>query len=363
MKKRNLILSIVLNGAIIASDVFALLYSLIGSLNASGQSTGKTLVEFFDHYTNLSNILLVIAASILLISSIVAYRKKKEIPAWAIAVDFIATVSVLTTFLVVLCLLVPLSGSAELIKGPYFLFVHIIDPLLAFVAFAFVEVTPELKKKQSWLCLIPLVIYTGIIAPLATFGKIDDPYGQVKLLNVTSDVWYNIAWKWCAIFFGTWLVGFLLLWLRQAMARVLNKEPEEKKTVEDGWTKEERGSGNPAYQEDRGPQATPTHEIAADDVVVVQDDEGSEEAEEAEEVKEEEEAKKTNPTGYMNRPRVYHIAKQNDTGKWQVRLATGQKAIKLFDTQEEAINYAKGLVKTQGGSIRVHSLKGKMRKE
>jgi hypothetical protein len=49
--------------------------------------------------------------------------------------------------------------------------------------------------------------------------------------------------------------------------------------------------------------------------------------------------------------------------QWQVKLATGQKAIKLFSTQEEAINYAKGLVKTQGGSIRVHSLKGKMRKE
>ncbi|MCH3909172.1 MAG: DUF2188 domain-containing protein [Bacilli bacterium] len=64
----------------------------------------------------------------------------------------------------------------------------------------------------------------------------------------------------------------------------------------------------------------------------------------------------------MNRPRVYHISKQ-ESGQWQVKLATGQKAIKLFSTQEEAINYAKGLVKTQGGSIRVHSLKGKMRKE
>jgi hypothetical protein len=65
----------------------------------------------------------------------------------------------------------------------------------------------------------------------------------------------------------------------------------------------------------------------------------------------------------MNRPRVYHISKQIDSGKWQVRLATGQKAIKLFDTQEQAIFYAKSLVKSQGGSIRVHSLKGKMRKE
>jgi hypothetical protein len=85
-------------------------------------------------------------------------------------------------------------------------------------------------------------------------------------------------------------------------------------------------------------------------------------AEEAKEEADEKAAQTADPNNYMNRPRVYHISKQ-ESGQWQVKLATGQKAIKLFSTQEEAINYAKGLVKTQGGSIRVHSLKGKMRKE
>ena len=60
--------------------------------------------------------------------------------------------------------------------------------------------------------------------------------------------------------------------------------------------------------------------------------------------------------------RVYHISRQKIVGKWQVKLANSKKAIKYFDTQLEAINYAKGLVKTQGGSIRVHSLTGQMRK-
>lgn len=73
-------------------------------------------------------------------------------------------------------------------------------------------------------------------------------------------------------------------------------------------------------------------------------------------------APKKDVATYNNRPRVYHVSKQSDSGKWQVKLATGVKAIRLFDTQEEAIAYAKGLVKTMGGSIRVHSVKGKMRK-
>ena len=64
---------------------------------------------------------------------------------------------------------------------------------------------------------------------------------------------------------------------------------------------------------------------------------------------------------YKDKSRVYHISK-NDDGKWQVKLANGEKAIKLFDTQLLAINYAKELVKTRGGSIRIHSLKGKIRK-
>jgi hypothetical protein len=61
--------------------------------------------------------------------------------------------------------------------------------------------------------------------------------------------------------------------------------------------------------------------------------------------------------------KAYHIAKRKEDGKWQVKFADGQKAIKLFDTQAEAIVYAKTLAKNQNGSIRIHSKKGKMRKE
>jgi hypothetical protein len=359
MKKKTFILSAILNGLVIVTEIFALLDAYLGFYPAGSQKMG--LVDYFDHYTNLSNILLLVAAIITLVASVVAYKNKKEAPLWVTAINFIATVSVLTTFIVVMTLLLPQTG-VSILAWPTFLFLHAIDPVLAFLAFAFIEVTPELKKKQAWLCLIPLVLYAGVVAPLASLGKIDDPYAMIHLLDVTSAPALEITWKWCAIFFGTFVVGFLLLWLRQAMAHLLVKPEAEAPKEDNSWKEEKKEEPAPA-QEDRGPQATPSHEVAADDVVVVQDEEGSEEAEEAEEAKEEEEEKKTNPTGYMNRPRVYHIAKQDTTGKWQVRLATGQKAIKLFDTQEEAINYAKGLVKSQGGSIRVHSLKGKTRKE
>lgn len=63
-----------------------------------------------------------------------------------------------------------------------------------------------------------------------------------------------------------------------------------------------------------------------------------------------EEAKEVN---YRN----YHVVKRAD-GKWEVKYAGGQKAIKLFDTQKEAIEYTKVMAENQGGKMLVHNSKG-----
>ena len=55
--------------------------------------------------------------------------------------------------------------------------------------------------------------------------------------------------------------------------------------------------------------------------------------------------------------RTYHLVKRSD-GKWEVKFAGGQKAIKLFDTQKEAVEYSKQMAKNQGGSMLVHNSKG-----
>ena len=357
MKKTNAIVSLILNAVILGTEGFALTYTY---LNVDSQSTLTPLQNFFCRYTVDSNLLLFVAAFLSFIFGIICLIQKKDAPLWTIIVKFIAVVSVATTMLVVLCLLVPMMGwenGKTMIVGEDFIFLHLIDPLLALIAFIGFEIEPKMKKRFSFLCLIPLVIYAAILAPICSLTSFPDPYEPAGLLNLAKAEPLQAAWKWCAIFFGTWLVGFLILWARQGIAKC------EEKREEAAQEEQTPTPSNDAYKEDRGPQATQTQYIAADDVVVIQDDEGSEESEEAEEIKEEEEEKKINPTGYMNRPRVYHIAKQAGTSKWQVRLATGQKAIKLFDTQEQAIQYAKSLVKTQGGSIRVHSLKGKIRKD
>lgn len=58
----------------------------------------------------------------------------------------------------------------------------------------------------------------------------------------------------------------------------------------------------------------------------------------------------------------YHISFRQSDEKWQVKFANGQKAIKLFDTQKEAIDFAKSLAKAQDGTFTIHKTDGKIRK-
>lgn len=57
----------------------------------------------------------------------------------------------------------------------------------------------------------------------------------------------------------------------------------------------------------------------------------------------------------------YHISLREDE-KWQVKCEGAEKALKLFDTQKDAIAYAKSVADNQEGSIVIHKVDGKIRK-
>ena len=64
------------------------------------------------------------------------------------------------------------------------------------------------------------------------------------------------------------------------------------------------------------------------------------------------------PSNEKEGKRVYHISKRPD-GKWAVKFAGGEKAIKLFNTQAEAKEYTKKMAENQDGVVLVHNSKGK----
>lgn len=80
-------------------------------------------------------------------------------------------------------------------------------------------------------------------------------------------------------------------------------------------------------------------------------------------IDEEKSVEEKKPASKSSTPkRIYHISERKELNKWQIKFAGGTKALKMFNTQAEAIAYAKELIAKNGGSYRVHSRAGKMRK-
>lgn len=60
--------------------------------------------------------------------------------------------------------------------------------------------------------------------------------------------------------------------------------------------------------------------------------------------------------------KTYHISLRKVDGMWQVKAAGAEKAIKLFKTQAEAIEYCKPLAVNQDANIMIHKKDGSFRK-
>lgn len=71
---------------------------------------------------------------------------------------------------------------------------------------------------------------------------------------------------------------------------------------------------------------------------------------------------KEEPKKSASATKVYHISKRKEDGMWQIKAAGGEKAIKLFKTQKEAIDYCKKLAENQEANIMIHKEDGSFRK-
>ena len=62
---------------------------------------------------------------------------------------------------------------------------------------------------------------------------------------------------------------------------------------------------------------------------------------------------------------IYHVSKRDTNDReWKVFIQGSTRVIKLFDTQAEALSYAKNLCKNKndGSTVFLHGLDGKIRK-
>ncbi len=293
-------------------------------------------LSIFLFFTILSNAYLALTSLVMIPYQVFSIRKQEnQVPLWLMVVHFTAVVSVMITCLVTLFFLMPTRANngnnpLDLIAGLYFL-VHLAVPVLAMLNFCLLMVEPTLQFRWTPFGLLPLIAY-------AIFYILNIKFEFASVIGGDGKAYYD----WYGMFgsgdigrmvivvlimlFASYLISFVL-WLMNLICRHLFK----------------------GYDDDEGEEIT------------LEDEEPTIE-EEIPEPK-----KKTTSVShlehkYKDGERTYHISRHMLSQQWQVKLAHGEKAIKLFATQAEAIRFAKDLVKTQGASIRVHSLKGEIRK-
>ena len=154
--------------------------------------------ENFVFYTQISNIVVLVASVVFIVSPGTV---------GATVLRYLATVMLMMTAFVTVCVLIPMGGDAKklLIRGNG-LFHHVLCPAMSLLSYLLWETRPD----EIWL-LLPVLItlaYGLIMLALNGFGKYDGPYPffRVKKQSVLATVLWMVA-----LMAVVGLIGFVLI--------------------------------------------------------------------------------------------------------------------------------------------------------
>ena len=335
-------------------------------------------------FTVNSNIFLVIVGLLFLIIGIIDLVEGKAMPQWIMQLKLAVTTLISITFLTVIFYIAPLWRITDTNIIAYEganLFLHILAPIVAIFGFCLFDV--ETKIKWRWTSLLPLlVVIYGVVYGVLLITSRDlslDIYNFVHEEGKSFDVFRMIVFI-VIMLVGTF--GLTNLWWSLNLASFKCTEKKELKKQE---KKEVAAETVEPVKEEEKPVVAQKEEIkpvqsAPVAVAAAQQTKTQSQATAKAVSKPAPQSAPTNKPApqpapvkkvvskpannlYNGNTRTYHISTTKSLlGKWQVKLAGGEKAIKVCATQQEAIDFTRELVKSQGGSIRLHSLDGRIRK-
>ena len=335
-------------------------------------------------FTVNSNIFLVIVGLLFLIIGIIDLAEGKAMPQWIMQLKLAVTTLISVTFLTVIFYIAPLWRITDINIIAYQganLFLHILAPIVAIFGFCLFDV--ETKIKWRWTSLLPLlVVIYGVVYGVLLITSRDlslDIYNFVHEEGKSFDVFRMIVFI-VIMLVGTF--GLTNLWWSLNLASFkcsekkanLKKEKEEAVSETAEPVKEEEKPVVAQKEEVKPVQSAPVA-VAASQQAKTQSQTTAKAVTKpvpqpvatnkpaTQPVPVKKVVSKPANNLYNGNTRTYHISTTKSLlGKWQVKLAGGEKAIKVCATQQEAIDFTRELVKSQGGSIRLHSLDGRIRK-
>jgi hypothetical protein len=332
MKKRRYWISLSLNVIIFLTTLFATFVTIIGSFGLPGFEWCSSDVYagnvggFFASFSNDAGILLCFASLGMVVADIKVLFRGRKMTRWPIIFKLVATVASFFSFLLVYCVVLTKNGFTVglLFDWRNSLWFSTIGPALAVISFLTVEFDPDIRYGWSLLSLIPVTSYLFILVHLLDQGTLLEP--PYFFLDTNAFERGSVV-GWCVgfILFTQLLATFLFL-IRKGLRRILFGQKTAISEI----------------------QAEPKDEDGEKFVKILRLVEDGKKTDE----------NKASPS----KTHVYQVLR-SQSGKWQVKLAGHTKIIKLFSTQEEAISFAKELASSKDGSVQIHSLSGKIRKE
>ncbi len=388
--------SLIFNAFLFATVLVCFILKFNNTNSVAGYiSSGWGIFKFF---TNLANVFLGLVSFLSLVFILInIIKKKEEFPTWLMILKLMATVSCFIVFLIVVFFLVPevkkVGQSGLILFSGANLFYHGLVPLLSAISFIFVEVNGRLRLRYTPFALLPVILYAVFYLLNIEFKWIAAYdtnqvayYDWYRLLsgNALRDVFAVIF-----LFIGAYLLSLLFyglnLYFRHIICGyeddegvILNLDDEVgEPCVSDEEIIEDKIIGKVGDGTHLTPlekESTRTIDENYDEVTKTYTTNTGTIHTIVKKVKKTPTKNTFTTTTDLNLRkdtfdninkgvRTYHISHHLPSKQWQVKLAKGEKAIKIFATQAEAIEYAKGLVKKNGGSIRVHSINGRLRKE
>lgn len=308
-------------------SLLAIIFSMVGFLLIAKDTAAIAYVKYFTLVTNL----LIIVVSTISIGYNVEFLIHKDRvilqPTYVFILKLITSVGSLITFLTVVCYLqhsVYSDPSVSAVMHANNVMHHYIAPLTFTLGFILLDLDKKYNWKIFFTGIIVLIIYMIYAVPLSNISAVRSWWGESPYIFMDM----SVVKQWMFALIPGFILGGLglsfLVWLFNRIAYLLFIGDEIKEDAEE--TAEEKAI-------EAKVQVTEADEAAVGEIL------------------------KKSKAG----PRIYHISRREDK-MWQVKFANGKRALKLFNTQAEAIVFAKKLAKSQLGSIRIHSLKGRIRK-
>ena len=318
--------------------------------------------DLLKYYTVLTAIVTFVAAGLMIWANIISFAKKRDCtPRLFYSLRFLSAVMSLLTFVTVVAVLRPFYLTAPKVQADVLfdikggsLFIHFLCPVISMLQFIGLEIEPKAKFKKTLEPFIATIVYAiGLLTAVLVIGATQgataaatfSPYFFCWITPEIAEAAAHIPNGFPTNYLSnigiaigvTCLsyVGSVILWCLNRISHNLFIGEEyvpagaKKKVVK--TTK--KTTAAPVKKSNAITSYVKKKVAFGDD---------------------------TAPTSGQ----IYHISYHDRRLKtWKVKSENAGRALKVFPSQKEAIAFANEQIKKNGGSIRVHSVVGQIRKE